>query len=256
VKQAMAAYIAALQRSPPPPDAGGETAGTITGQDLDALWRAVEQALAEGDTERAMALMDAIARLLAALQPGPGEGDGSGGGPAQQALGRLQERQRALGDETFGAAQSGLGRDPDALAREQRRLAEAAGAARAGAAAQAGEQLGEAEAAMAEAARALDSYDLEGAVRAQRRAQSALAAAGRRLGERDPGGVMEQALGEEDPLGRRAGAAGASAGQGRTDADDPTLAAREALDAIRARAADRGRPEAELRYLERLLQRF
>ena len=48
----------------------------------------------------------------------------------------------------------------------------------------------------------------------------------------------------------------ASDGEGATVADDPRVTARQALDAIRARAADRGRPEAELRYLERLLERF
>jgi hypothetical protein len=257
VRAAMAAYIAALQQASPPPGGSGG-GGEVTSAELDALWRAVEDALARGETEKAMAMMDAIARLLASLQAGgagQGEGSGPGGGSP---LDPLQDRQRALGDETFGAAQGDDGRDPDALAREQAALAERTRRARTGARGEAGERLGEAAAAMAEAAEALDRYDLDEAVRAQRRAQGALAEGARAMdGGRAAGGLLDQALGEADPLGRRAGNAGLVGGEGvAATPDDPAASAREALDAIRARAADRGRPEAELRYLERLLERF
>lgn len=254
VKQAMAAYVAALARAQPPPGQASAEGGSVTTAELDALWRAVEQALARGETERAMAMMDAIARLLASLQPG---GSGSGQNASAGAVGPLQQQQNTLGDETFGAAQGEAARDPEALAREQAALAERARQAARAARGEAGQRLGEAASAMTEAAGALQTYDLEGAVRAQRRAQSALAEGARAMNaERDAGDLLDKALGEADPLGRRTGGAGVAGGEGSATADAPAVTAREALDAIRARAADRSRPEAELRYLERLLERF
>jgi hypothetical protein len=257
VRAAMAAYVAALAQGGPSP---GEQAagGSVTGAELDALWRAVEEALARGETEKAMAMMDAIANLLASLQPG-GSSEGSGGGQAGGGpLGPLQERQRALGDETFGATQGDDSRDPEAMAQEQAALAgrarQAAGATRG----EAGARLREAAAAMQDAAGALQTYDLDGAVRAQRRADAALAEGARAMdAARGAGELLDQAMGEADPLGRRGSGSGLADGEGvAATPDDPAASAREALDAIRARAADRGRPEAELRYLERLLERF
>ncbi len=252
VRQAMAAYLAALQRAPAP---SGEQpqGGTITAADLDALWRAVEEAAARGDAEHAMALMDAIARLLASIQPGQGQG-GEGQGAGGRAFAQLQDQQRALGDETFGLGQGEGGRDPDALAAAQSALAKQTRRSARGAAAQ---PLNAAAAAMDEAAAALRFYDVTGAARAQRRAQAALTEAAQAADpNRNARSLMDRALGEADPLGRRASGGDVVQGDGSAQADAPAQTAREALDAIRARAADRSRPEEELRYLERLLERF
>ncbi|MCP2669612.1 DUF4175 domain-containing protein [Maricaulaceae bacterium EIL42A08] len=115
--------------------------------------------------------------------------------------------------------------------------------------------LDEAADAMEDAARALGEGDAEGALEAQDAAIEALrdaAQAASQAFEAARGGTE----GETDPLGR---AQGNAAGQG-TQTGVPSEAerqrAREILEELRRRAAERGRPQEELDYIDRLLERF
>jgi hypothetical protein len=62
---------------------------------------------------------------------------------------------------------------------------------------------------------------------------------------------------QEDPLGRMNGARGNLAGNGVKVPDQATLErARSILMELRRRAAERGRPQEELDYIDRLLREF
>jgi hypothetical protein len=109
---------------------------------------------------------------------------------------------------------------------------------------------------MADAARALEDGDADAALLAQDAAIGALrdaAQAASQALEAEQGGDEE---GETDPLGR---ALGGGAGPG-TEVGVPTEAdrqrARDILEELRRRAAERGRPQEELDYIDRLLERF
>ncbi len=167
-------------------------------------------------------------------QDGAGAGDedgedAQGGGPG---FGDLAERQRAL-EEGLDAAQDAL----DGAA--------AGDAARAA--------LDEARRAMDAAARALREGDSEGALRQQDDALRALRDASREAAE----ALEREAEGDaegSDPLGR--GAAGGTEGETTVPSEAERQRARDILEELRRRAAERGRPQEELDYIDRLLERF
>ncbi|EPX82793.1 TIGR02302 family protein [Salipiger mucosus] len=188
-----------------------------------------------------------------------GMGQGSGQQPGQGQQGRggeqsleqdLADRQQALRDELNRQQQNlpGAGTEPGEAAREALRRAEEA---------------------MEGAEEALRQDDLPGAIDDQSQAMEALREGMRNLGEalaqqgqQQNQGAQGQAQGtnpgqQRDPLGRNAG----SNGQLGTDetmlqGEDVYRRARELLDEIRRRSGEGERPEEELEYLERLLERF
>lgn len=185
--------------------------------------------------------------------PAPGTEPGAGFG-----------EEREGGTPSSGGAEDGEEPGPglDALAERQ---AEIAGAIpglserlpQSGPSADAARRaLDDAAEAMEDAARALGDGDAEGALEAQDAAIEALrdaAQAASQALEAERGGDGE---GDTDPLGR---AQGSGAGQG-TETGVPSEAdrqrAREILEELRRRAAERGRPQDELDYIDRLLERF
>jgi hypothetical protein len=113
---------------------------------------------------------------------------------------------------------------------------------------------------------ALRSDDLAGAIDNQAEAMEALREGMRNMGEamaeqQNPGGQGEAegqpGQAQADPLGREAG-------QGRQvgtqdsllQGEDVYRRARELLDEIRKRSGEGARPDVELDYLKRLLERF
>ena len=61
----------------------------------------------------------------------------------------------------------------------------------------------------------------------------------------------------EDPLGRQSGAKGSNFGSGvKVPMESDLQRAREILQELRKRAADRNRPKEELDYIDRLLKLF
>lgn len=181
---------------------------------------------------------------------GPGGSDGEG--TDQQSMGTLSERQEALRQEI----ERQRGNMP-ALSGEE---AEAARRA-----------LDRAEGAMDEAEQALRNGDMAEAIDNQAEAMNALRDGMRNLGEalaqnenQEPGQGTQQGGAEgrveptrRDPLGRQLGNSGQfGSDENMLQGGDVYRRAEELLDEIRRRSADQERPEQELDYLKRLLERF
>ena len=183
-----------------------------------------------------------------------GEGQGEGEGEGQGETGTagpsdLADRQRNLRDRLAEIERNGLPGEGS----------EAGEAAR--------EALEDAGRAMEEAERALREDDSPGALQRQAEAIDAMRESLRNMGEamaRDSSGIEDdRALsgrdgqGRRDPLGREVGEVG------RIGTDDELLQgedvyrrARDILEEIRRRSGEQERPELELDYLRRLLERF
>ncbi|MCA8882399.1 MAG: TIGR02302 family protein [Rhodobacteraceae bacterium] len=178
--------------------------------------------------------------------PGPSDRDGEGGdqGLAQD----LADRQQALRDTLDSQRQALPG------------AGEGARAAR--------DALEDAGRAMQDAEEALRDNDLATAMDSQAEAMDRLRDGiqelGRDLAQQQQGGGQDaQAMGEmgrndrRDPLGREANGDGQPGSQERLLQDqDVYRRARDLLDEIRRRSGDQSRPEIELDYLRRLLDRF
>lgn len=177
-------------------------------------------------------------------QPGQ-PGQGQPGGPGQS----LADRQQALRDTLRQQEQNLPGSGPGSDA--------------------ARDALDRAGRAMQDAENALREDDLAGALDNQADAMDAIREGMQQLGEElaqqqqqqggQPGENMGQANpnGQRDPLGRSAGA------DGQLGSDDNMLQdedvyrrAQDLLDEIRRRSGEQARPDAELDYLRRLLDRF
>ena len=168
---------------------------------------------------------------------GPREEDGAGGGARLDedgdGAGALAERQGEIAEALPGLA----ARIPNS--------GEEAEAAR--------EALDAARDAMEEARRALESGDADGALAAQEQAIEALRDAARAASEAYESAEGGQP-GQDGPLGR-GGQQGAGSETG-VPSEAERQRAREILEELRRRAAERGRPQEELDYIDRLLERF
>ncbi|WP_367647791.1 TIGR02302 family protein [Ruegeria arenilitoris] len=180
-------------------------------------------------------------------QGGRGQGSDQAEGN-QQGQGSLADRQQVLRDELGRQQQSlpGAGTPEGDAARDA---------------------LGRAGRAMDEAEEALRSDDLAEAIDRQSEAMEALREGMRSLGEalaqnqqNQPGqgsqdGDMQ--ANNRDPLGRNPGANGSiSTDDNMLQGEDVYRRARELLDEIRRRTGETDRPQIELEYLKRLLERF
>lgn len=187
-------------------------------------------------------------------QPGEGRADGQeqGQGQGGENDGRsLAERQEDLRRQLQDQARNLPGGGTEA-GEEAQRLLEEAGRA------------------MDEAAEALERGDLADALDSQSDAMEAMrdgmSELGRALaqeqGATDPGqgladGTTPPDRPLQDPLGRQAGNSGAfGSDEGFEQREEAFRRARDLLDEIRRRSAEQDRPEIELEYLRRLLDRF
>ena len=128
------------------------------------------------------------------------------------------------------------------------------------------EALGRAGEAMDRAEDALRQDDLAGAIDEQAQAIEALREGMRNLGEalaqQQQQGQQGQQMGnatpnQQDPLGRNRGESGRiGTDQNLLQGEDVYRRARDLLDEIRRRSGEQGRPDVELDYLRRLLDRF
>ncbi|WP_170772573.1 TIGR02302 family protein [Ruegeria lacuscaerulensis] len=178
-----------------------------------------------------------------------GQGQGSDqAGEGQQGQGSLADRQQALRDE---------------LSRQQQNLP--GGGTPEGDAAR--DALDRAGRAMDDAEQALRGDDLAEAIDRQSEAMEALREGMRSLGEalaqnqqNQPGqGTQDGDMqaNNRDPLGRSPGSSGSiSTDEGMLQGEDVYRRARELLDEIRRRTGESDRPQLELEYLKRLLERF
>lgn len=179
-------------------------------------------------------------------EPGPQEGKGQGGDQ-----GSLADRQQALRNELERQRQNlpGTGTPEGDSARES---------------------LGRAGEAMDDAEDALRDEDFAGALDSQAEAMEALREGMRDLAEQmanqqqnQQGGQQGQAMGQNNPDGSRDPLGRETGENGRIGTDEQLLQgedvyrrARELLDEIRRRSGEQERPDRELDYLKRLLDRF
>lgn len=181
-------------------------------------------------------------------QGGQGQGTDEQGSGSQQGQGSLADRQQALRDELNRQQQGlpGTGTPEGDAARDA---------------------LDRAGRAMEGAEEALRGDDLAEAIDQQSEAMEALREGMRSLGEalaqnqqNQPGQGSQEGdmqADNRDPLGRSPGANGTiSTDENLLQGEDVYRRARELLDEIRRRTGESDRPQIELEYLKRLLERF
>ncbi len=169
-----------------------------------------------------------------------GVNEDMGNAAAQQEALRhaLGEMMRRMGD--------GLGEIPDPLGRAERAMNDAAGSLRQG-------QPGQAIGPQTEALDQLQQAAREFAQQMQQRLGNALG----RGDARDEPGAGERRDGQRDPLGRPLTNGGAyEQGDVKIPDNNVMQRARDILEELRRRAGERDRPQIELDYIDRLLQRF
>ncbi len=187
---------------------------------------------------------------LPGTRPGEGFGEGFGesldedgetgtgglqeGEEPGEGLGALAERQAEIEGAIPGIAE----RLPGGEAGEEARQA-----------------LQEAQDAMGDAARALEEGDADAALLAQDAAIGALRDATVAAAEALEA-EMSSEQADNDPLGRSLGGTAAQGTETGIPSESDRQRARDILEELRRRAAERGRPQEELDYIDRLLERF
>ena len=261
--QALAANPEAAQNAPPPP-------GTreLSQQDLQTLLKAIQQLAQGGARGQAQQMLALLQNLLENLRLANGSGSGSGGdannpqnkalSDAIKGLGDLMGKQRGLLDKTFKGRQ-GEQVDPKALQQEQGDIQKQLGEIMKGLGAQkipAPDSLGRAGGSMGQSGQELGQKDLDGSSTDQKNALDALRGAANELANKLMKQMgQDQQNGQEDPLGRTGN--GTSFGNDvKVPSKTELQRARDILTELRRRAAERGRPQQELDYIDRLLKEF
>lgn len=256
--------------------AENENTQEITGQQLQQMLDRLQELMEQGRMAEAQELMEQLRQMMENMQVTQGgQGQPSPGQQAMDGLADTLRRQQGLSDDTFGDMQGENGQGQGLAGRQQAlrdQLGQQSQALEGGTVpggGNAGEALGRAGRAMEDAEQALRQGDLSGALDQQADALEALREGMRELaeGQAEQQGQQPGQQGQEfgrangntgnDPLGRDTGAAGRTGTeQDLLQGEDVYRRARELLDEIRRRSSDQGRPEIELDYLKRLLDRF
>ncbi|MEO8668340.1 MAG: TIGR02302 family protein [Bauldia sp.] len=262
-----------------PPDADAKF---LRSEDLERMLDQIENLAKTGARDAARQLLSQLQNMLENLQTGrPMMGDMQNGDQMMQSLDQLGDmirRQQELMDKTFRADRGEALKDGKPMTAEE--LADALRQLQEG---QQGLQqalkdlmgklgemgmgengkLGQAGEAMGRAAQALGKGKPGGAVGEQGQALDALRQGAQglaqQLSNRGQGGGIRQGdnFPNQDPLGRPQRTQGPDLGNSVKVPDEiDTQRAREILDSIRKRLGETSRPELELDYLERLLDRF
>ncbi len=295
LREAMRDYMNQLaqeaQRDPDRQQSLNEDSMEITGDQLADMLERLQQLMEEGRMDEAAELLEMLRQMMENMQIA--EGQGGEGGPGQDAMRGLAETlrgQQGLNDDTFrdlqeqfGSGRQGQGEGDDegeggdpgpGLSERQQALRDQLGQQRGQMPGRgtpqgdaANEALERAERSMEEAERALREGENAEALDRQAEAMEALRDGMRDLGEalaeQQQGGGQGDQVGRaepdalRDPLGRDSGA------RGHLGTDDDMLhggdvyrRAEELLQELRRRSGDQARPEVELDYLRRLLDRF
>jgi hypothetical protein len=255
---------------------GGEGGEGAEGEIAEALRDALEE-LGETIGEQRSVMEDTFNQQGQGAQPGdgqaqPGDGQlgqpGDAGQPGQGGGAPGGDPGTEPGTEPGGETGAGTGDDTGentggGLGERQRALAEGlqglAGQMESGEGGEAGRAaLDAARQAMESAQRALEAGDGDAALSAQDDALEALREAAREASERYEEARSGGDRGQTDPLGREGGGSGAGGPGTETGVPDglDRQRAREILEELRRRAAERGRSQDELDYIDRLLERF
>ncbi len=261
-QDAMRRYMEALAANPqqdsgpPPPDTK-----VLSQQDLETLLKAIQQLAQSGARDQAQQMLALLQSLLENLRIS-GSGGGGGDNPQNKALsdaikglGDLMGKQRGLLDKTFKGRQ-GEPVDPKTLQKEQNDIHNQLDSILKGLGNQkipSPNDLGRAGRSMGQSGQELGGNDLNGSSIDQKNALDALRSAVTELANRQ----MKQMgqTGDEDPLGRSQN--GPTFGKNVKIPDAAEMQrAHDILMELRRRAAERGRPQQELDYIDRLLKEF
>ncbi len=264
-QDAMQRYMQAMEANPQadsgPPPPGTKVLGQ---QDLDALLKAIQQLAQSGARDQAAQMLALLQNLLENLRLSSGPGGGADNpqnkalSDAIHGLGALMGRQRGLLDKTFKGRQ-GETVDPKALQKEQDDIRKQLDDIAKGLGTQkipAPSDLGRAGSSMGQSGQELGAKDFNGSSVDQKNALDALRGAANDLAAKLMKQLgQDQRNGQEDPLGRTGN--GTSFGN---DVKVPSASelkrARDILMELRRRAGERGRPQQELDYIDRLLKEF
>jgi uncharacterized protein (TIGR02302 family) len=262
--------------------AKGQSSGGVQGrgqavsaQDLRAMLEQIQDLARQGSHAAAQQMLSQLQDMVERMRPA-GSGQMS---PEQKAtadaleqLGAMMARQRSLMDKTFREQQesalSGRNGKPSSLKTDQAKLRDELTPVikKAGPNDQIASALKRAQKAMDQAAQDLGNGQLGSAGEAQQQAIDEM----RKGGEAAAKQLLEQMAGatisgpggtsggeDEDPFGRPQSSFGPSFGNNVKVPDKFNIQkAREILEELQRRAAERGRPATELEYIERLLRRF
>jgi len=271
-REALQRYLQALAQNPPSSDAKPPPGARVMSQkDLETLLKAIEQMAQSGARAQAAQMLALLQSLLENLHMTNGGAGGSGGNSPQdkalsdaiQGLGDLMGKQRGLIDKTMrqemgkGTPQDG---GPKGLAQGQKQLHDQLDKVMKGLGDQKLDQpksLGEAGKSMGKAEGNLSTQNLPGASTEQKNALDAMRSAASDLAKRLMESGKQGQEGNTDPLGRNLGPNGNGAnGNVKVPTMSDLQRAREILKELRKRAAERGRPQEELDYIDRLLKQF
>ena len=269
--EAMQRYTQALQNNPGAQQGQqqqqmqGQNSKTITQKDLDDLLKAIQQMAASGNREGAQQMMAMLQSMLENMKVSrEGGGQGGQGGQQNKALndaiqkfGDMMGQQRSLLDKTM-RQQQGNGDPKDGgtqgLAGQQQQLRQQLNKLMQSLDPKSAEQLGKAGEAMDRAQQSLNQKNLGNATNEEKNVLEQLRQGANALAkmahdnENPKTGEVD-----DDPLGRSRGATGNNV---KIPDMNELARAREILQELRRRAGERGRPQQELDYYDRLLKEF
>jgi uncharacterized protein (TIGR02302 family) len=265
--EAMQRYMQALQNNPSAQaqqkqEMQDENAKTITQKDIDDVLKAIQQLSAAGQREQAARMLAMLQNMLENLKVSQG-GSGSGGqqnkalNDAIQKFGDLMGKERSLLDKTM-RQKNGNGDPKDGgaqgLAQQQRALRQQLDDAAKSLDPKMAGKLGPAGSAMDRAQQSLGAKNLDNAGNEEKNALDALRQGADALAkEAQQGQNGKGGESNNDPLGR---SQGSSSNGVKIPGQGDLARAREILQELRKRAGERGRPQQELDYYDRLLKEF
>ena len=267
--QAMQRYMQALQNNPRAQAQQQQqqmqdgNSKTVTQKDIEDVLKAIQQLSAAGNREQAAQMLAMLQNMLENLKVAQG-GSGSGGqqnkaaNDAIQKFGDLMGKERSLLDKTM-RQQNGNGDPKDGgaqgLAQQQHALRQQLDDAAKSLDPKMAGKLGSAGSAMDRAQQSLSQKNLGNAGNEEKNALDALRQGADALAMEAQQGKTGETGGnsDADPLGR---AQGNSNNGIKMPGADSLARAREILQELRKRAGERGRPQQELDYYDRLLKEF
>jgi len=268
--QAMQKYTQALQNNPGAQQSQqqqmqGQQSKTITQKDLDDLLKAIQQMSASGNRQGAQQMMAMLQNLLENLKTAQGK-DGQGGQGGQQnkavndalqKFGDMMGQERSLMDKTM-RQQQGNGDPKDGgaqgLAGQQQQLRQQLDKEMKSLDPKFGSKLGPAGEAMDRAQQSLNQKSLDNATNEEKNVLDQLRKGAEALAKQAQDDQNSQkGEADDDPLGRSRGATGNNV---KIPDMDQMARARAILQELRKRAGERGRPQQELDYYDRLLKEF
>lgn len=265
LREALGRYLQSLAQNGTPQGAPPPNSTMLKSQDLEQILKAIEDLAHTGARDFAEQLLQGLAQLLQNLHvtqsTQPSEGD-KAASQAVQGLSDLMGQQRELLDRTFRSEQGNGKQDNNGLSNDQKELKDKLGKIVEGLGQKgvtAPQNLGHAGKEMENSQQGLKQGQLPNSEHAQQNALEKLREGAEELAKQlmPQSGMSGQAGENEDPLGRQSGAAGPQFGSSvKVPQESDLQRAREILQELRKRAAERNRPKEELDYIDRLLKRF